>query len=73
MSKDKCIEQVATLSVVKKSMLELVKAQQMNMNEHLSIKEIQLMKGANNELLVSSVAGKMKYVHSVHPISRPDL
>ena len=73
MSKDKCIEQVAALSVVKKSMLELVKAQKMNMNEHLCIKEVQIMKGANNELIVSSVVGKMKYVHSVHPISRPDL
>ena len=73
MSKDKCIEQVAALSVVKKSTLKLVKAQKMNMNEHLCIKVVHIMKGANNELIVSSVAGKMKYVHSVHPISRPDL
>ena len=73
MSKDKCIEQVAALSVDKKSMLQLVKVHKMNMNEHLCIKEVHITKGANNQLIVSSVVGKMKYVHSVHPISRPDL
>ena len=73
MSKDKCIEQVAALSVVKKSTLQLVKVHKMNMHEQICIKELHIKKGANNQLIVSSVADNMKYVHSVHPISRPDL
>ena len=73
MSKDKCIKQVAALSVVKKSTLQLVKAHKMNTNEQICIKEVHITKGANNQLIVSSVAENMQYVHSVHPISRPDL
>ena len=73
MSKDKCIEQVAALSAVKKSTLQLVKAHKMNTHEQICIKELHIKKGANNQLIVSSVADNMKYVHSVHPISRPDL
>ena len=73
MSKEKCIENIASLSVVKKSTQDLIKACNVKKNEKILIQEIRIEKGRNNELFLSSQKGQMQYVHSIHPISRPDL
>ena len=73
MSKEKCIEQIAAISVVKKSTQDLIKASNVKKNEDILIHEIGIGKGSKNELFLSSATEQMKNLHSVHPLSRPDL
>ena len=73
MSKDKCIEHIASLSVVKKSTHELLKSTNIEKGKSIVIQEIRIEKGPCSELYVSSEKGRMKHLHSVHPTSRPDL
>ena len=39
----------------------------------MTVCNLHIEKGSNNELHVSTTDGKMQYVHSVHPLSHPDL
>ena len=73
MSKDKCINEIAMVSVVKRSTHEIIKHHQLDKGSEINIHEIQISKGLNSDLHVSSTKGIMKHLHSVHPISRPDL
>ena len=73
MSKDKCVNEIAMVSVVKRSTHEIIKHHQMDKGSEINIHEIQISKGLNSDLHVSSAKGVMKHLHSVHPISRPDL
>ena len=73
MSKEKCIREIGALSVVKKSTHEILNNTQMEKSSKKTLNEIVLEKGSNNQLYVSTREGKMKHIHSVHPISRPDL
>ena len=73
LSKDKCIEHIAALSVVKRSTLHTIKEVTLHKSEKHIVHEICIEKGRQNEIYLSSEKGKMKYLHSVHPSSRPDL
>ena len=41
--------------------------------EQLIVCNFKMEKGSRNELYVSTKEGRMRYVHSVHPSSCPDL
>ena len=73
MSKDKCIEEVASLSVVKKSTQELLKNCKLKCGNSVSLQEIRIEKDDAGHFFLSSEKGKMNVLHSVHPASRPDL
>ena len=39
----------------------------------MTVSNLHIEKGSNNELHISTTDRKMRYVHSVHPLSHPDL
>ena len=69
MSKDKCVNEIAMVSVVKRSTHEIIKEQQLDKGSTINLHEIQICKGSNSELHVSSVMRVMKYFYNVHPNS----
>ena len=69
MSKDKCVNEIVMVSVVKRSTHEIIKHHQMEKGSEINIHEIQISKGLNSDLHVSPVKGVMKHLHSVHLIS----
>ena len=69
MSKDKCIEQIAALSVVKRSTHEFVRASKLNVGDSIVLHDIHIEKGDENKIYLSSEKGKMRYLHSIHPLS----
>ena len=73
MSKDKCIEEIGSLSVVKQSTHEQIQNRIIDKGTIITVQDIVIEKGLRNELYLSSPKGKIQYIHSVHPISRPDL
>ena len=73
LTKDKCIEQVSTMCVVKNSTHIVLMEKEITGEEELIVGNFKMEKGSRNELHVSTKEGRMRYVHSVHPLSRPDL
>ena len=73
MSKDKCIEELASLSIVKRSTHENIKTMELQKGTQITVQDIKIEKGLASELYLTSTKHKMQYVHSVHPVSRPDL
>ena len=73
MSKDKCIEEIGSLSVVKQSTHEQIQNRIIDKGTIITVQHIVIEKGLRNELHLSSPKGKIQYIHSVHPIPRPDL
>ena len=73
LTKDKCIEQVSTMCVVKNSTHSVLMEKEITGEEELIVGNFKMEKGSRNELHVSTKEGRMRYVHSVHPLSRPDL
>ena len=73
LSKDKCIEEISSLSIVKRSTHEQVKSKNLQKGAEMMVQNINIEKGLASELYVTSAKQKMQYVHSVHPVSRPDL
>ena len=73
MSKDKCIEEIALFSLVKRSMHEQVNTKEMEKGAKINVQEIHIEKDIMSRLHVSSSKGKMPHIRSVHPVSRPDL
>ena len=73
MSKDKCIEEIGSLSVVKQSMHEQIQNRIIDKGTIITVQDIVIEKGLRNEVHLSSPKSKIQYIHSVHPISRPDL
>ena len=73
LTKDKCIEQLIGMCVVKNSMHSVIRQKQIVHGEQLTVCNLHIEKGSNNELHVSMTEGKMRYVHSIHPLSHPDL
>ena len=73
LSKDKCIEEISSLSVVKRSTQETLKSKNLQKGAQMMVQDINIEKGLAGELYVISAKQKMQYVHSVHPVSRPDL
>ena len=73
MSKDKCIEEIGSLSVVKQSTHEQIQNRIIDKGTIITVQDIVIEKGLRNELHLSSPKGKIQYIHSVHPISRSDL
>ena len=73
LTKDKCIEQLSSICVVKNSMHSVIRDKEIMHGNQLTVCNLNIEKGSNNELHVSTTNGKMQYVHSVHPLSHPDL
>ena len=73
LTKDKCIEQLIGMCVVKNSPHSLIRDKQIVHEEQLAVSNLHIEKDSNNELHVSTTEGKMWFVHSVHPLSRQDL
>ena len=69
-SKDKCLEELNSYSILKKSSQKLIS--EMNCT-HVSSTKIEIVKGAHNEIFVGTLKQNMAHIHSVHPFSRPDL
>ena len=45
----------------------------LNVGDSIVLHDIRIEKGHENKIYLSSEKGKMKYLHSIHPLSRPDL
>ena len=73
LTKDKCIEQLSSICVVKNSTHSIIRDKAITCGNQLTVSNLKIEKGSNNELHVSTTDGKMRYVHSVHPLSHPDL
>ena len=73
LSKDKCLEQIHQMSVVKKSSHELTRNCSLSAGKGILFPGIRIDKGQDSKLFVSSEKLRMQHVHSIHPLSRPDL
>ena len=69
-SKDKCLEELNTLSIVKKSTQMFISETGENT---FTTPEIELTRGALNEMFVGTKKHLMQCIHSVPPVSHPDL
>ena len=73
LSKDKCIEKINQMSIVKKSTLQQILSASLDISHGILFPGICIEKGSNDQLLVESEQGRMLHVLSIHPKSRPDL
>ena len=73
LSKDKCIEKINQMSIVKKSTLQQILSASLDISHGILFPGICIEKGSNSQLFVESEQCKMLHVHSVHPNSWPDL
>ena len=73
LTKDKCLEEIISMSIVKKSTQNIVLNTAVNKGSEICMPEINIEKQQNGSLHVWSGNKKMQYVHSVTPTSRPDL
>ena len=73
LSKDKCLEEINAVSSVKKSAQETISALKLDKLSTATIQNIVISKGAQSELSLETTGKKMAHIHSVHPLSRPDL
>ena len=73
LSKDKCLEQIHQMSVVKKSSHELIHNCSLSTGKGILFLGIRIEKGEDSKLFISSEQLRMQHVHSIHPLSRPDL
>ena len=73
LSKDKCLEQIHQISVVKKSSHELIRNCSLSTGKGILFPGIQIEKGEDSKLFISSEQLRMQHVHSIHPLSRPDI
>ena len=73
LTKDKCLEEIISMCIVKKSTQNIVSNTAVNKGSEMCMPEINIEKQQNGSLHVWSGNKKMQYVHSVTPISRPDL
>ena len=72
-TREKCFEEIASISVVKKSTQQMIANTPIVREGNISHPEIWLKKGVADSLTVSTGKEVMRFVHSVHPASRPDL
>ena len=73
LTKDKCLEEIISMCIVKKSTQNIVSNTAVNKGSEMCMPEINIEKQQNGSLHVWSGNKKMQYVHSVTPTSRPDL
>ena len=73
LTKDKCLEEIISMSIVKKSTQNIVSNTAVNKGSEICMPEINIQKQQNGSQHVWSGNKKMQYVHSVTPTSRPDL
>ena len=73
LTKDKCLEEIISMSIVKKSTQNIVSNTAVNKGSEICMPEINIEKQQNGSLHVWSGNKKMQYVHSVTPTSHPDL
>ena len=73
LSKDKCIEKINQMSIVKKSTLQQILSASLDISHGILFPGICIEKGSNSQLFVESEQCKMLHVHSIHPNSWPDL
>ena len=73
LSKDKCLEQIHQMSIVKKSSHELIHNCSLSAGKGILFPGIQIEKGQDSKLFISSEQLRMQHVHSIHPLSWPDL
>ena len=73
LTKDKCLEEIISMCIVKKSTQNIVSNTAVNKGSEMCMPEINIEKQQNSSLHVWSGNKKMQYVHIVTPTSRPDL
>ena len=73
LTKDKCLEEIISMFIVKKSTQNIVSNTAVNKGSEMCMPEINIEKQQNGSLHVWSGNKKMQYVQSVTPTSRPDL
>ena len=73
LSKDKCIEKLNGLSVVKKSTLETIRKMKLNNSQGVLFPGICIEKGIRGDMSAASEQFTMHRLHSIHPSSRFDL
>ena len=73
LSKDKCMEEINHMSIVKKSTLQHISIASLDISHGILFPGRRIEKGSNGALFIESEACRMKDVHSIHPKSRPDL
>ena len=72
-TKDKCFEEIARLSVVKKSVQQMLLETGIERGSHKKFPDMCIYRRQNGALSVSTERELMGFVHSVHPVSCPDL
>ena len=73
LTKDKCLEQIISISIVKKSTQTIVSQAALNKGSEICMTEINIERKQNGSLHVWSGTKQMQYVHSITPTSCPDL
>ena len=73
LSKDKCIEQLNSVSVVEKSTLERIRGWKLNHSEGVLLPGIRIEKGIRGQLSAASENFTMHRLHSINPCTRLDL
>ena len=69
LSKDKCIEKINQMSIVKKSTLQQILSASLDISHGILFPGICIEKGSNSQLFVESEQCRMLHVHSIHPNS----
>ena len=73
LSKDKCLEEISSMCVVKKSTQNILSNIILEKGCEILTKEVHVMKKENGSLEMWTGQKRMQHIHSVHPCSRPDL
>ena len=73
LSKDKCIEEINHMLIVKKSTLQQIGIARLDISHGILFPGIRIEKGSNGALFIESEECRMKAVQSIHPKSQPDL
>ena len=69
LSKDKCIEKINHMSIVKKSILQQICSASLDISHGILFPGIHIEKGLNGALFIESEECRMKDVRSIHPKS----
>ena len=73
LSKDKCLEQINTVSCVKSSSLERLSNARLLPGQGILFPGIRIEKSCSGELSTLTESQQMNKIHSITPITRPDL
>ena len=73
MTKDKCLQNIADLCVVKKSCQQLILSTEIERGSYKTFPNIIIKRRQNGVFSVTTEKELMGLLHSVHPVSRPDL